>query len=210
MSFWKKIGFVENNEDEDLVEQKPNKKSSTITTAPVIQTNFTGTLTSGEDAEIYKNILAEALAHRNEPGPDFYEFYKTLQSVETQAVPEQQKYIMAFTGLSTMGLTKEITVKTSDNYLKEVDKQYQEFLDVMKKWEKTEILDKQATSDQLSQENIKLQQTIQDNMNKISELNIAVAQNTQKLATKTQQFNAVITFEKNRIMDIVNKIKTYL
>jgi hypothetical protein len=210
MSFWKKIGFVENNEDEDLVEQKPNKKSSTITTAPVIQTNFTGTLTSGEDAEIYKNILAEALAHRNEPGPDFYEFYKTLQSVETQAVPEQQKYIMAFTGLSTMGLTKEITVKTSYNYLKEVDKQYQEFLDVMKKWEKTEILDKQATSDQLSQENIKLQQTIQDNMNKISELNIAVAQNTQKLATKTQQFNAVITFEKNRIMDIVNKIKTYL
>jgi hypothetical protein len=205
MGFFERMGLVTPKEENDI---KPSK-TAPVVQAPVIQTNFS-TVINTEDAQIYAKIFEDALAERNEPGPDFYEFYKTLQGVENQAIPEQQKYIMAFTGLSTMGLTKEKAISTSNSYITEIEKQHKEFLQTMKTWETIEITDKQKASQKLAEDNIRLQQTIQENMNKISELNIAVASNTQKLATKTQQFNAIYEIQKNRVIDIVNKIKTYL
>lgn len=205
-SFFQRIGLTTVEED-DIPTQKGNNKSLT---ASIAQTNFTTAVVDSGDMQVYEKILEEAMDKRDQPGPDFLEFYKALKNVDSMPIPSDQKYKMAFGALNTMGLTKDKAINTHTVYLEAIKEEEKDFQQSMITWEKTEIKDKQTKSQELSQKNIDLQNEIQKNMGLISQLNLDVAQNTQKLATKTNQFNAAIQKERSNIEAIVNNIKTYL
>lgn len=208
MNIFKKLGFIENNSE---IPEKNVKKTAikdiAIQTTPVIN-NYTG-VTNSTNTE-FDSILEEAMEKENLPGPDFREFHKVLRNTENQAIPIQQKYILAFSGLQVMGLTKEKIIETSETYLKALDKEEREFNQAMLESTELNVIKNTQESERLSQRNIELQKEIQDNMNKISELNIAAATNSQKIETKKQQFTVAIAKSKDTINTIVNNVKTML
>lgn len=206
MNFFQKIGLATIDEETEV----PTKK----TVAPIVKTQTVNApmnvAVNSEDTAIYSKIIDDALNKRDQPGPDFLEFYKTLKAIEGQPLPEQQKYIMAFSGLQVMGLTKDKIVSTSKVYLDEIDAQKTEFQKSMEQFKSEEIEKKTAKVEALSQENIQLQQKIQDNMGVIATTNTEIFQNTQKLNTKVTYFNAAIEKETVAINAIITNIKTYL
>lgn len=210
MNLLKRMGIITDEGEEDKVKPiKGNTKSTQPIAVTPVQTNF-AVIDSSEDAQTYERIISEAIEKRDQPGPDFLEFYKALKNVDNLPISIDQKYKMAFGALSTMGLTKEIALSTHSMYLDAIKAEETDFNQSMKSWSAKEIDDKQTKAQKLAQENIELQAKIQSNMGEISQLNMDVAQNTQKLATKTNQFNATIQKEKSNIEAIVNNIKTYL
>lgn len=192
-------------------EETSPKKEKTI--APIVQmpvVNYNSNVINTEDTAKYSKILEKALEERNLPGPDFLEFYKTLKTLENQPLPDQQKYVVAFSGLSTMGLTKDKILETSKVYLDTIESEKQEFTKSMNNFSKTEIEDKVNEVAKKTQENIELQKKIQDNINLVAKLNIEVNQNSQRLQSETQSFNVVMEKEKTNIATILTNIKNYL
>lgn len=203
MNILKKFGIISSDEeDKPKIKKKPEVQS-------IIQTSVTPIIPM-ESNSTYAKIIDEAFDKVDLPGPDFLEFYKTLKSIENQPLPIQQKYILAFSGFSVMGLTKDKIIQTSDIYLNAIEKERAEFKKGLDHYQMIEIQAKSDQSAKLAEENNKLQKRIQDNMSNISKLNIEVAQNTQNLATKQQSFNNTIETEKASILTIINNIKTYL
>jgi len=196
-------GLFTKNEDKVKPEKKVVKVAAI--TAPITDINIID-----EDRTLYTKVLDEAFEKVNLPGPDFREFFKTLKALENQPLPEQQKYIMAFTGLQVMGLTKDKMIETSTVYLKAVDDEKVIFDKTLEQYNQTEIQAKTKESNRLAEENAKLQKQIQENMTNIVKLNSEVNKNTQNYSTKLQSFNSMVDREKATIQTIVNNIKTYL
>ena len=205
MSFWQKLGLTTSNKEE-----KPKIKKEKESIIPSLQNTYTANTGIPVDTATYDNILDEAFNKVDLPGPDFREFYKTLKAIEKQPLPEQQKYVLAFTGLSIIGLTKDKIIQTSDIYLNAIEIERSEFQKGLDKYNKLEVEAKTNKSNSLAEENIKLQKQISENMSNISQLNIEIAQNSQNLIVKQQAFNSTIEREKSHILTILQNIKTYL
>lgn len=208
MSIWKSLGLVEETSETPKKDTKKPIVKDTIAQPTPITNNYSGITASGNTE--FDSVLEDAMEKENLPGPDFREFHKVLKNTENQAIPVQQKYILAFSGLQVMGLTKEKIIETSGTYLKALDKEEQEFNGAMTESTELNVTKNTQESERLSQRNIELQREIQDNMNKISELNIAAATNSQKIETKKQQFTVAIARAREAINTIVNNVKTML
>lgn len=204
-----KAFFFKDEEDDELTPKDSNNKSATKA-SPSVVVNSVPIVPLSSDRTDYSVILEESLNEVDQPGADFLEFYKTLKSYQQLNVPDQQKYIMAFSGLSTMGLTREKIISTSPIYLEKLEGEKAGFEQSMKTFTQTQITDKQTQSKALEERNLEIQKEMQENITKIANLNTEVAQNQQKVVTKQQMFNAAIQNEETVINNIVNNVKTYL
>ena len=117
---------------------------------------------------------------------------------------------MAFSGLSTMGLTKEKIIETSDVYLSAIKDEKIQFDKDMTNINQNMVINKNLEAQRLIDENIELQNKIQQNIKLIGELNISSNEALQKINTKTQNFNIEITNKENTISNIINNVKSFL
>jgi len=205
MGFLKKLGLVTSDEPEEAPKQNKKLVSKGDGVFPP-KPSFTNPVDTTE----YKNLLEEVLNKRDQPGPDFLEFYKALKSFDSQPLQPQQKYILAFSALSTMGLTKDKITSTATIYTKALDNEKVEFDKSLEQYDKNEIVAKQTEYQRLSDENVKLTKQIQDNMASMSKLSLDIGQNKQNYTNKQTAFNAAIEKEKANIAEIVTNIQTYI
>ena len=199
MGLLSKLGLIEK---EPELKDVPIKAEKTLNQPTlVVDLNTSNEFTSDIDAAIEK---------RNLSGPDFLEFWKTLKSIDNQPLTLQQKYQMAFSGLSTMGLTKEKIIETSDVYLSAIKDEKIQFDKDMTNINQNMVVNKNLEAQRLTDENTELQNKIQQNIKLIGELNISSNEALQKINTKTQNFNIEITNKENTISNIINNVKSFL
>lgn len=205
MSFLEKMGILKPKEETPLL-VIPKKQ-----TVPAISMTEPNAYLSPEvDMTKFKKLINDVFEERNIPGPDFIEFYKSLKSLDTQAIPLQQKYLFAFSGLSVMGLTKEKIIETSKVYLDALEAKKVEFEKDMIALAKSEVEDKRKKALEIGEKNNELQKQIEQNINSISKLNSEATITEMKISTNTNAFNNVFTLEKQNIETIVSNVNQHL
>ena len=198
-NFLEKLGIIESKEI-----SKPKEKTETPGLTP------NPTVVHTMDSSKYKNLFDKVLTDANIPGPDFFEFYKTLESLAPQPIADQQKYILAFTGFQVMGLKKEKMIETANHYLSILKEERKNFDAHSAEVNRMEVIEPRNEIQKISEENMELQKKIQENINRISMLTTQSAESENKLRSAEASFNLELSNTEAKIQGIVNNINSYL
>lgn len=199
-----KIKRIFVNED-DTKEKAPPKVTATGQTAVIQAPVHTRTI-AGKDYGKYLNGVMEKA---NLPGPDFFEFSKTLEGYEGQPIGEQSKYELAYAAFKTMGVTPEKLVSTANQYIGEITKEELDYAHFHSEEQKG-IEAKKKEVQEIATENERLDKQIQDNILKSQKLNEAIYATSMQLASDKTGFENAANQAKAIISDRITKIKMYL
>jgi len=177
--------FVETDESSSKAEKaKPQPKAEPKPEvkqemAPVV-------LLPGQlDQEMLK-ILDEAIALKNLPGFDYFEFRDSLAKMQSIPMPEEQKFMAVFATAQTLSpVSKESLISSVSHYIKVVNDKHSEFLSYIESKIKAGITAKEK---------------------KTEELNGVVAQKAKQIEELTKEINA-IREEQNVLLSDVSKEK---
>jgi hypothetical protein len=173
---------------------------------------------TGYDEE-FMNVIADALAKRNIPGPDYYEYEKALGFLRSKTVgqPDNQLALSAFAGLSAQGLTKERLIETARHYIEKIaefEKSFGFEIDMMIK---NDLGAKQKEIDTLTQKNAEIEAQMQKladvknkNAEQIQTLSIQVNTESQTLNMKRARFGAAAKVYTENINQNLQNIEKFL
>jgi hypothetical protein len=122
--FKKALGLFVEFEEESASQGTPQQSSPRISTAATpgkVPANHT--FDAGEIDKFEKHF-EKMFDQANLPGPDYYEFWKTMETLEAHIPDEKARISATYASLSIQGLTKEKLVETASKYkeLIQVDK----------------------------------------------------------------------------------------
>lgn len=158
----------------------------------------------------FMNYLKGIMDKSNLPGPDYYEFVQALDSMKTQPLSEQQKFIAIFAGFQAQGVTTNLLIDSAQKYISILtDSKAKEF-DVAVEGVNQQIASKNAQIQQLTLKNEELNKTIQQNADTIAGLNKEVIEMSTKISTKKSLFEGSFNNFIGVINENISKIKTYL
>ena len=111
-SFFKKAlsVFVEFDDD-----QKQDTKSS-FSQTPSLPSEISRNPVNHVEAEKFEKYFDNLFEKANFPGPDYFEFYKTMEMLEAHIADEKARLSATFASLSIQGLTKDILISTANKY----------------------------------------------------------------------------------------------
>lgn len=101
----------------------PMFDSGTVTPS-IVSVTPTATL-SNDDMTKFMQHFDELFDQANLPGPDYYEFAKMCQAMS--ALPDDTKFIAAFSGLQVQGLTKAKLLESAQHYIAIIDEDAAKF-----------------------------------------------------------------------------------
>ena len=156
----------------------------------------------------------------NIPGPDYYEFRKTLDELSKEnSMPEGMLYKMCFTSIKAMNptLTKEILLTTLGQYIDIFKKDQDAFMQQLTSTIQAKAAEKQGVIDQLTKRNLeiqdailKLQQEQQDNQKKINDTQVEMLADGQKGNARQASYTFVSQAEILKLSNDLQKINEYL
>jgi len=92
---------------------------------PVTPAGTPATTLSNDDMVKFMQHFDELFDQANLPGPDYYEFAKMCQAMS--ALPDDTKFIAAFSGLQVQGLTKAKLLESAQHYIAIIDEDAAKF-----------------------------------------------------------------------------------
>jgi chromosome segregation ATPase len=112
--------FVEFEEENPQPNSGQSINTGSGTSRPVSQTHV---LNAGEIDKFEKHF-EKMFDQANLPGPDYYEFWKTMETLEAHIPDEKARISATFASLSIQGLTKDHLLQSANKYkeLIEIDK----------------------------------------------------------------------------------------
>jgi hypothetical protein len=120
--FRKALGmFVEFEDDAKNVSPQ-----TALTSTNMPADSIKGSLSKAE-AEKFEKHFDKLFDQANLPGPDYYEFYKMMETLEAHIVDEKTRLKATFDSLHIQGLTKPNLVDTAKNYKSILEKDKAEF-----------------------------------------------------------------------------------
>ena len=165
---------------------------------------------SEADIDKFEQHFSGLFERSNLPGPDYYEFWKMMETLEAHVPDEKTRMAAVFATLSIQGLTKQKLLETAAQYKQIVETDRTEF--------------EKAASDKASQEVQGRQQQLADLEKKIAEHAATIKKLTEEITAaqqQTGQIKAQITESEQKITSsrqgyqlacsaIINKIETDL
>ncbi len=165
---------------------------------------------SAESTAKFKAYFDTLFAEANMPGPDFFEFQKMTEAMQSIS-DEKAKYLAAFAGLSVQGLTRQKLVQSIARYqevleadatnfnnsvdaalMEKVQAKKEQILEVEKR-----ISELQTEITSLQQQTVMLQNEVKENEEKIKNNSGAyrqeLAQMKQKLQTAAEKIEQYIS-----------------
>jgi hypothetical protein len=206
-NLFQKLGLVRDDSVDTSKDPAPIVK-------PIVQPTTTITMGNGETAPKsntdYNKYLEDVLDKGNQPGVDFLEFHKALNSFDGKPLSEEQKYEYAFMPIQAMGATVQTLQSTGRDYLTLLEKEHQSFEAEMADAIKSKVDDKKAQIDQLTSENADLNAKLEANNKKIQQLNQEVFNSSASINVEKQAFEYALSNKQSIINDRIAKIQTYL
>jgi hypothetical protein len=220
-SFFKKaLGlFVEFEEDPNKPSQGTAHTSTTVRTAatPGLSSEPVRVAMTQADLDKFEKHFEKLFDQANLPGPDYFEFWKMMETLEAHIPDEKARISAVFASLSIQGLTKSRLVESATHYKGLLERDKAEFdrafsqkataeLEGRKK-NITELEKKIVANSELIQ---KLTREITEAQGVIATLKSEIVQEEQKLLANKGGYTVACDAMMKHITDDIQKIQTTL
>jgi chromosome segregation ATPase len=211
-SFFKKaLGvFVEFEDDQN----KDTASSSLSASLPVEVSRNPENHVEAEKFEKYFDNLFEKA---NLPGPDYFEFYKTMETLEAHISNEKDRLNATFASLAIQGLTKKTLIDTANKYKSIIEQDHSNFDRALEDKMRSEVGQRQvqlqglekkivANSEQIQ----KLTKEISENQELIGKIKTEVMEQENRLAKNKNGYQVACQAIINKIVTDIQKIQATL
>ncbi len=175
-----------------------------------------GTVTQA-DVDKFENHFEQLFDNANLPGPDYYEFWKMMETLEAAVPDETVRMNAVFSTLKIQGLSKDTLISSAEKYLQLLDKDKLAFSNAVNTKVLGEIEGRKTTVDELEKKNQqnaeliqKLTAEITENNQKITTLKEEVIDEEAKITSKTNGYNVACDAMIAKLGSDIQKIKTSL
>jgi len=211
--FKKAIGlFVEFEED-----KAPSAPSATQLPRPPQGVPVASIALKADDIEKFEKHFEKVFDQANLPGPDYYEFWKMMETLAAHIRDERSRVAATFASLSIQGLTKEKLVDTAQQYKTLISEDRNRFEKVAQEKLEHDIGQKRQDLKQLEVTVAKHAELIQKLTQEISAaqqsmkgLQDVIAEEENKLEKNKQGYVVACDAMIRKIDDDINKIQTIL
>jgi hypothetical protein len=203
--------FVEFDEDQQ------NQNTSSFTQTPKISNEIIRNPLNQAEAEKFEKYFDNLFDKANLPGPDYFEFYKTMETLEAHIPDEKARVSATFASLAIQGLTKKNLLETANKYKGIIEQDQANFemaLDTKMKSElgvRNEKLSKLEQKITANSEQIqKLTKEISDSQILIAQIKNEVMEHENKLIKNKNGYQVACQAVLNKISSDIQKIQTTL
>jgi chromosome segregation ATPase len=172
---------------------------------------------SSADTDKFEKHFDQLFEQANLPGPDYYEFYKMMETLEAHIHDENARLSAVFAALSIQGLTKQVLIDTANQYRRIIEKDKSDFDLALKDKLNNEVGQKQTEIYNLnkkiasnSEQIQKLTKEISDSQARITSLKAEVDDEEQRLNKNAGGYKIASQAVINKISSDVQKIQTTL
>lgn len=192
----------------------PQGKPATVTQQPAITPQPAAGASqqpiSQADLTKFEKHFEQLFDQTNLPGPDYYEFWKTMDTLEAHIRDEKELINAVFASLKIQGLNKQILLETAGKYRDVILKDKADFESAVQKKSQDEIAGRQANMQQLGKEREekrllieKLQKEIEESGAKIAALQAEITEEQVKIENAQRGYlaacNAMVSKIENDI-----------
>jgi hypothetical protein len=111
--FKKALGiFVEFDEDS----HPQNDSGTTPTPTPTFKSQASSHVFNASEIDKFEKHFEKMFEQANLPGPDYYEFWRMMDTLEAHIPDEKARISATFASLSIQGLTKDKLIETANQY----------------------------------------------------------------------------------------------
>ncbi len=188
--------FVILDDEPAQQQQQPAPESAAAPATPRAQPNDPPPMSQAELSKFEKHF-AQLFEQTNLPGPDYFEFWKTMDTLEAHIPDEKARIYAVFASLQIQGLTKQILIDSAGQYKTAVLQDKANFETAVRQKSDSEITSRQAAIQKLEQEREekrqlieKLQQEIADSAGKVDALQKEIAGEQAKIETAQRGYLA--------------------
>ncbi len=169
------------------------------------------------DIDKFEKHFEDLFNNVNLPGPDYYEFWKMMETLEAAVPDEAVRMNAVYSTLKVQGLTKETLVSSAEKYLQVLDKDKLEFQNAVGSKVMGEVEGRKNSITALEEKNKqnaemiqKLTAEINDNTQKITSLKKEVIDEEAKINNNTNGYNIACDAMLAKLSSDIQKIKTSL
>lgn len=173
------------------VAQPASKSAAVPDTPPVL---------SKSDLSKFEQHFQQLFEQANLPGPDYYEFWKTMDTLEAHIPDEKARIQAVFASLRIQGLTKQILIESAGKYREVILQDKANFESAVQKKSEAEIAGRKAMMEQLAREREEklrmieqLQQDLENGARKMEGLQEEIAAEQAKIEQATHGYLAACT-----------------
>ena len=203
--------FVEFDEDQQ------NQNASSFSQTPKISNDIIRNPLNHVEAEKFEKYFQAQLEKANLPGPDYFEFYKTMETLE-QHIPDEKAWVSAtFASLAIQGLTKKTLLETASKYKEIIEQDHANFEKALDTKMKSEVGERNESLKGLEQKIASNSEQIQLLTKEISDSQILIAQiknelmeHENKLTKNKNGYQVACQAVLNKIGADIQKIQTTL
>ncbi|MBI1692643.1 MAG: hypothetical protein FYV88_3660 [Bacteroidetes bacterium] len=162
--------FVEFDEDQQ------NQNTSSFSQTPKISNDIIHNPLNHVEAEKFEKYFENLFDKANLPGPDYFEFYKTMETLEPHIPDEKARVSATFASLAIQGLTKKTLLETATKYKEIIEQDQANFEKALDTKMKSELGERNESLKVLEQKIAANSEQIQQLTKEITESQILIAQ----------------------------------
>lgn len=211
-SFLKKaLGIFVEFDDEQ------NKEAASSFNLPNISNEVSRNPENHSEAAKFEKYFDNLFEKANFPGPDYFEFYKTMEMLEAHITDEKARISATFASLAIQGLTKKTLIDTANKYKDIIEEDHANFDSALEDKMKSEVGQRQAQLKGMEQkiaansEQIqKLTKEISENQILIGKIKTEVLEQENKLTKNKNGYQVACQAVLNKIVTDIQKIQSTL
>jgi len=212
-SFFKKAlsVFVEFDENQN------QDTSASINSSPNFSSGVSPVKVSKDEAEKFEKYFDRLFDQANLPGPDYFEFYKMMETLEAHIHDENARFSATFASLNIQGLTKQTLIDTANKYKDLLIKDKTDFELALNNKLKQEVGQRQKELQDLEQKIVadseqiqKLTKEITDSQILIGKLKTDISEEENKLSYNSSGYQLASQAIINKITTDIQKIQSIL
>lgn len=176
--------FVEFDEEQQSKDTTPS-----LVQIPGISIEAAGNPLNHVEAEKFEKYFDNLFEKANFPGPDYFEFYKTMETLEAHIPDEKSRVSATFASLAIQGLTKQNLVDTAKKYQEIIEKDNLNFEKALETKAKSELGDRNAKLKILEQKITTNSELVQKLTKEISDAQVLMGQIKNEVLEQENKLN---------------------
>jgi len=203
-SFFKKaLGVFVEFDDEQKTNTNPNFTPSTQVLGEI-----SNNPAHHEEAQKFEKYFDNLFDQANMPGPDYFEFYKMMETLEVHIHDEKARLSATFASLSIQGLTKQTLLDTANKYKVIIEKDKLDFDRAFREKLKAEVGKRQQDLESLQKKISDNSELIQKLTKEITESQILIGKLKSEVTEQEQKLTQNSNGYQVASLAIINKIST--
>ncbi len=220
----KSLFIVDDSEEEnkkpaestEKADVNSDKKTAASTPPPLPNNPVSSSSEGALDTKIVEKLL-QAIEKNNLDGFDYLEYKKSLKALEKMPMDEATKYRSAFATASTMGVTLDKLLQTTNFYIGVLDKENEQFTGAFKNQfdskvsgREREIAQFESIIKEKSEEIKRLTEEIAKHQQQIGDLKAKVEESNSKINKTQNDFKVSYDHLKAQFEEDIVKMQKYL